>query len=392
MRGLVTLNHEIFVQSIQCEAYIGVVGLVSSILFTLPSGVWIDRYDRTRIMVLADVIRAGAMGALGLSIVLIGFRLPFVLVVMFVMGASSTLFGPAEQTLMPRIVPKENLARANGLNTSSRSVVGMVSTSAGGALVVFLGAALSILYNSLTFVISALFIFSVYVALRSADSGVSRTPKKHKMWEEVGDGFRWLIHKAPGLWELSISALFINFFSSFYTFFVVVYVAEALHGTAFIFGLFLATATGGMAAGSLTGGKANAIRHAGKVWILVTGVGAGIALLALAFATNLWIALPLVFAFNLAMGFSGNTWLTAAQRLVPSEMQGRYFTIDALLSWVVIPVAQISGGFLIVSHGIIFAVEVAGIGLIVSGLLSLAGRNLWRLGVHEEPREAANPS
>ena len=362
-------------------AYVGIAELAATIAFTLPSGVWVDRYDRTRLMVGADLTRAVAVGSLALVFLLYGFRFPLVLVVSFAVAAASILFQPAEQTLFPMIVAPGALADANGLSRSSRSMVQLVASSVGGGLVVLVGAALCLFYNTLTFLISALLLYSVYVALRAADRGRPPHPAREgRMLHEIREGLHWLIHKAPGLWELSISALFLNFFSTIFATFIVVYVVEVLHGTPLTYGLFLATMTGGMAVGSLIVGRTRATRWAGKVWVLSYGVGAGLALLTMALVPGLLVSFVLIFVYNVLLGFSGNAWLTAAQTVVPSEVQGRYFALDGILSWGILPIAQITGGLLIEARGIGFAVEVAGIGLLGSGFLSMLGRNLWKFG------------
>ena len=369
-------------------AYVAVVELAASILFSLPSGVWVDRYDRASLMVVADVTRAGVMAALGLSLLVFGFQLPVILTAMFSVAAASMLFQPAEQTILPRIVPAGRLADANGLNRSSRAIVGMVGSSLGGALVIIVGAALGVLYNSITFVVSALFLFTVYTALRQA--GRKGTPsgvvRERHMGREIVEGLRWLIHEAPGLWELSVSALFFNFFVTLYGTFVVIFVVEVLHGTALIYGLFLAASTAGMALGSLLVGRTRTVRSAGRVWVIGYGIGGGLGLLALSQVTSPLLAFPIVFAYEVSLGIAGNTWLTAAQILVPSHVQGRYFALDGLLSWGVLPVAQITGALLIVAKGIDFTILVSGAGLLASGLLSMLGRNLWHLGVTGTPQ------
>jgi hypothetical protein len=373
-------------------AFVGIAELAASILFTLPSGVWVDRYDRTRLMVTADLLRAGAMGGLALIFFTFGFNLLSVLVVMFVVAGGSILFQPAEQTLFPMIVSGDMLADANGISRSSRNLVQIISSSLGGILVVLVGATVGILYNSMTFVISALLLYSVYTALRAADrKSPARPPRERRMGHEIVEGLRWLIHRAPGLWELSISALFLNFFSTIFWTFIVIYVVVGLHGSAATYGIFLAVSTAGTAAGSLLVGRTTAVHHVGKVWVLGYGVVAGASLLALAFATNLWLSFPLVFTFSLASGFAGNTWLTAAQLMVPSEVQGRYFALDGLLSWGVLPISQIVGSLLIVSRGITFTLAIAGLGLLTSGLLSTLGRNLWNLGAGIGPHKVKNP-
>ncbi|MDE1819303.1 MAG: MFS transporter [Euryarchaeota archaeon] len=367
-------------------ALVGIVTTVTIVVMSLPSGVWVDRYDRRRVMVASDLARAGAIGALAFTFWRWGFSLPMFLVVAFVSGCVGTLFTPAEQSLIPSILPKHQLADANGLVRSSRSIISMLSNSIAGTFLLVAGVVLSLLYNTLTFLLSAALVFTVSV-------GTKRLPRKleeasvprRRMLSEIAEGGRWLL-SSKGLFELSISALFMNFFSSIFLWFIVVYVTLGLHGTPLTFGLFLATMTGGTAAGGLLVGRTRAVKHAGKVWTLGYGVVCGVLLLALSRSGSFYLSVPIVFAFSLVMQVAGTTWLTTAQTIVPERMRGRYFSIDGILSYAVMPVAQVVGALLITYRGISFALEVAGGGLLLTGALSTVGRALWRLDGTAEPR------
>ncbi len=361
-------------------AIVGIVNLAAVVLLSLPAGVWVDRYDRKRIMVFSDVVRAASVGGLSLVFFLRGFDLPLVLLVVFVSAGVSGLFNPAEQSILPSIVARDEIADANGVVQSSRSVISLVASSVAGALLLVSGAALSLFYNSLTYILSALLVFSVSLA-PVVRKGGARGPSapKSKMTREIVEGWRWLL-SARGLFQLSISALFMNFFNTLFSTFMVIYVVAGLHQTnPLAYGLFLAVATMGGALGSLLVGRTAAVRYAGKVWVLGYGVSCGALLFVLGALHNVWYATPIMFVYELMLQFSGNTWLTTAQRVVPEEMRGRYFSLDGLLSYGVMPVSQLVGGLLITLHGVNLALEIGGVGLLLSGLFAMLGRDLWRL-------------
>lgn len=86
------------------------------------------------------------------------------------------------------------------------------------------------------------------------------------------------------------------------------------------------------------------------------------------------------FAIGAFGGFGGTAWLTAAQLLVPLEMQGRYFGIDALGSIAIIPAAQIGGALLIESHVVQWTYLVVAIVWVIAGAAFLFPRALATLG------------
>ena len=373
-------------------AAVGVAALAGAIGFSLPAGVWVDRYDRRRLMVLSDLVRAGAMGGLALALGLAGFSLVGVLVATFVSNAGSVIFSPAEQSLIPALVGPEELADANALVRSSRSLVTFLAAPVGGVLLLVARGELSLAYNALTFLVSAAFVFGVHPPPRPRPSLSTR----RSMFEELRAGFRWLSRRALGLLELSFSALAMNFCTTLVWAFLVVYAVTALHGSSAVYGGLLAAEAAGVILGSVLVGRTRAIRHVGKVWVLAYGVGVGTATLGMVATRFVPFDLLILFAGSTLNGFAGNAWLTSAQTIVPTEMQGRYFALDNLFSWAALPAAEIVGGLLIGAWGVLAVFTLAGLGLLAAAAASALARPLWNLRgdrrvALEEPAAGGTP-
>jgi hypothetical protein len=80
------------------------------------------------------------------------------------------------------------------------------------------------------------------------------------------------------------------------------------------------------------------------------------------------------------MGFAVTTWLSIVQIIVPNEMQGRYFGIDQLGSFAVIPVGQIVGGLAIAAVGLSWSYGIAGGAILISSLAFWGFADLRKLG------------
>jgi MFS family permease len=358
-------------------ALVGVASLVGSILVTLPAGVWVDRYPRRTMMVLSDLLRAACSAGLAIILLSFGFSLVSVLVVSFVWAAAGSLFQPAEQSLIPALVRTDQLADANGLIRSSRSIVSLVSNAAAGVLVLIVGAVPSFWVNAGTYLASAALVVGVVVGKVALPPG---PPKERHMWVEMKEGMRWL-YRQEGLFALSLSATPLNFLQNMFGAFVVVFVVILLHGTALTLGLLIGLTSFGNAFGALLVGRTSAMRHAGKAWLLAYGVGAGASILVVAAYPNVALAYLLFFVEGTVSAFGGTSWLSASQVLVPSEMQGRYYSVDGLLSFGVLPIAQVTGGILIEVYGVRDVFLIAGAGMIITGLAFCLWRALWNWGV-----------
>lgn len=360
-------------------AYLGVVGSLSGIAFSLIGGTLVDRYDRRRLMILSDFARAAMTVALVVILVVYGFNLVAILLEEFVVSAFTVVFNPAEQSFLPALVPGRDLPDANGLVRASRNAAGFLGASAGGAMIVTLGAVPGVAVMGATFLVSGILISFLARNRSFLGALVSGRPKRARFLRELREGFAWL-YQSPGLFQLTISATFFNFFSTVFGTFLVFYATGLLRGSALVFAALLAVTVAGNGLGALLVGRVGAVRYAGKAWVVPYGVlSAGLVIL-LARFPSIPLALPLVFAVGLFSSFAGTAWLSAAQLLVPTEMQGRYFGIDGLGSWAIIPLGAILGGLLIASVGIGETYLLAGVGWLLAGLVFLIPRALWRVG------------
>jgi hypothetical protein len=73
-------------------------------------------------------------------------------------------------------------------------------------------------------------------------------------------------------------------------------------------------------------------------------------------------------------GVANTSYLTCVQRVVPGPLLGRFFAIDEVGSFAVIPLGQIVGGILVVTAGVDAAFLIAGLGTAASSFVLLASR------------------
>ncbi len=95
---------------------VGVAWTVPLIAFLLLGGVFTDRYDRRRLMIGADIIRAAAIGLLGILSLYGVIELWHVIVLIAFVGLGDAFFNPAATAIVPDLLPDELLPQANALN------------------------------------------------------------------------------------------------------------------------------------------------------------------------------------------------------------------------------------------------------------------------------------
>src|SRR3954452_24521522 len=94
------------------------------------AGVFVDRWDRKRTMVVASLVLA--TGLLPLLLVTGAHRIWLVYVVLAAESDLEVFFGPAEQAMLPRVVPDVDLVAANGLNGQVSNLARLLGSGVGG--------------------------------------------------------------------------------------------------------------------------------------------------------------------------------------------------------------------------------------------------------------------
>jgi MFS family permease len=374
--GLVALNWLVYSQtgSPTNVAYLALTSIVATLALSLVAGTLVDRQNRRLMMIICDLVRSASLVILAFALVAFGFNLLLILAVSFILGAFSTVFYPAERALMPTLIRKDEVEDANGLVMTTNALFQAVANGAGGALVALVGAVAALGLNSATFAVSAVFIASI-VTGRSLWKGPEiESGRKSSFLSDAVDGVRYLV-RWRGLLYITVSAALMNLFFAMMTTFIVVYTARVLSGGAFVYGALLSLFGLGFAPGALLVGRTNAVRAAGLVWVT-----AGAFAFVLALAPSEYVAFTAAFGLGFVSGYSNTTWLSVVQLIVPTEMQGRYFGVDQLGSFAVVPVGQVVGAFLITVNGVRFDYLVAAFGILVSSAIFLLSGEMRGLG------------
>ncbi|MDE1837357.1 MAG: MFS transporter [Euryarchaeota archaeon] len=342
-------------------ALLGVVEFLPSALFGILGGALVDRFDRRRLMVACDLGRFAILGALAADVLVRGSNVVLVLAAAFAVSGLGTLFRPARNALLPRLVRSERLTDATGLLESSGTASSFVGSPLGGALVVLLGAllGLALLLNALTFLVSAA-LLTWMVLPRRREAPASPPEMRASLLAEAREGLRFL-RSQTALLAITISALVANFFLAMYNGFEIFYVTQQLHLTVAVFGVLLAANTAGFAIGPLLPGRVGTDRAPG-VWFAVATGCAGLSVVVLGLTAYLPLAVALALLFAILQSFAGTCALSAEQRTVPEKVMGRYFATSEAGAFAMIPVGQIAGGFAVLLLGVGHTYVLAGVG------------------------------
>ncbi|WP_420113322.1 MFS transporter [Pseudactinotalea sp.] len=345
---------------------IAIIGLLSRLpwlVFTLPAGVIADRVDRRRLVAWMDVIRFALIAMFGLVVLRFqdGVPTPEELaagaappasapVLLIALGALSLLLGFAEvlrdntaQTLMPAVVDKSQLERANGrLWGAETAMNNFVGPPLGGVLIA-IALAVPFLINAGLLAVSAALVFAMVGSFRPA--GEPRTGKI--AWRaEIGEGFRWLWrHRLLRPLALLLGGM--NMLSSMAFVVLVLFVQDVLGlYEGWQFGLVTTGVATGAVIGSLVSDKV-AERLTPGTSLFVAIVGSGVATAAMALTTSavlFWVA-------GVLSGVLIVLWnvitVSLRQRLIPDQLLGRVNSVYRFFGWGTISIGTALGGVMV---------------------------------------------
>ncbi len=317
------------------------------LLFPLISGALVDRLDRRRVMGYADAVRTALIGTLGVAALLGWASMPLLYVVFFLMGTLETLFDNASQAIIPALVSRERLERANSRLYAAEIVTNELAGSPLGGFLFGLAAAVPFLLDAGTYAAAAALILSLRGEFRSErPEGTPPTT----LVDEIGEGLSWLW--SHGL--IRTLAIMLGVFNMTFAAteaILVLFAQDVLGLGSFGYGvLFTSTAVGGLI-GSLTADK------------IVAWLGPGRALQASVLISALVLAVVafsdsavVVWAVFLLVGITVVVWnvitVSFRQAVVPEDIFGRVNSVYRLLGWGGLSIGALLGGFLARGFGL----------------------------------------
>ncbi|HEY7659095.1 MAG TPA: MFS transporter [Actinomycetota bacterium] len=317
---------------------IGFSMTVPHVVLLLVGGAVSDRFDRRKVMVVADLIRMVAVIALGALSLSGTIQIWHMMVIAAGYGAGTAFFGPAFDAIVPELVPSEELTQANALDQFVRpAAFRMMGPAIGGWLIAGFGhPGAAFLVDGVTFATSIVCL----VVMRSSSRPV---PSGESMLGEIAEGFRY-VKTQVWLWGTFLAATiaYLIFWGPAEVLLPFV-VKEEMGGSAGELGLIFALGgIGAMTAAVVMGNREMPRRHTTfmyLVWSVSTLMVAGYGLARLP-----WQAMAFCFAFNALESAGLIVWITTKQRLVPGRLLGRVSSFDWFISIGLVPLSYAMTG------------------------------------------------
>ncbi len=300
--------------------FVGFVGAIPYLVFTLFGGVIADRVSKRYLLIgtqTAMMVLAFAMAALAYLKIITIRQLALL---SFMNGVAMALNAPSYQAMVPQLVPRGDLPNAIALNSAQFNLSRVLGPTLGGYAMALFGVAGNFLLNAISF-------FAVLLALFRIRYPEPRYPGHGSVWRSLADGFRYVREHSVmfALVSLVASASLLLFpFLTFVPFFAKI----VLHVGARGLGLLMACSGVGAFCAAGTIAWLGTVRHRGKV-IVFSGVFVMAAVIVFCYSHSFALSAAMSFCEGYGLTMTSSTMNLALQQLTSDAMRGRVMSIYA---------------------------------------------------------------
>lgn len=345
-------------------AGVAVVTRLPWLLFSLPAGVITDRVDRRKLVAWMDLGRFVLTLGVALAVLatqtqlsspeaiaagtadppdVAGLLLAIVYAAALLLGTAEVFRDNSAQTLMPAIVSRDNLEKANGRLWGAEMVMNSFVGPPLAGILIAAAFSLPFFVDAGTFAVSAALVFLIAGEFRPKQD--SDSPVFNSFWEDLKEGVRWLWGHAlfrPMAIALGIANATITMATATF----VLFAQEVLELDATRFGLITTGFAVGGVIGSLTADRISKRLGQGAslltsiIVFVLTLVGSGL-------ATSFWM----FWTMGVVMSVSVMLWnvitVTLRQTLIPDRLLGRVNSVYRFLGWGMMPIGSAIGGVVV---------------------------------------------
>ncbi|MFJ9842557.1 MFS transporter [Kitasatospora sp. NPDC101155] len=333
------------------SASTGQLGFISAmetlpfLLVGLPAGALLDRWDRRRVMVTADIGRAVAIALLPIGYLVGLLNVPLLCAVGFVIGLFTVFFDIANQAFLPTVVAREQTPDGNSRLEFSRSTAELAGPSLGGLLMQVATAPLILVVNSVSYLLSALLLNFIRIPGAQAPEPQAKT----RMRTQIAEGLRFVFrHRTLRSLALATGISNLVGLGGALGAVLTAYALRDLNLSPGELGLALTVGNCGALLGATLSGRLIKLAGLGPVLIVAKSMS-GIAVIILATAAPAR-AVPTLIATTGIMACGITVYnigqVSLRQAITPTRMQARMNASIRFAIWGTLPVGAVVGGYL----------------------------------------------
>ncbi|MFZ3078684.1 MAG: MFS transporter [Bellilinea sp.] len=356
---------------------------VPMLIFLLIGGVVTDRLPRLRVMLTSDLL-SGSIVAIIAFLAFTGWlEVWHIYIASIIFGLVQAFFFPAYTATVPEITPVELLPSANSMTSLGQRAASIIGPTFAAAVVASGGTSLAFGLDALTFFISAACIVPIFksnpdlakmpaAVNQGVGTATSPAPLGLKtVFTDVREGLGAVIG-SPWLWITIAIFSLVNATSSAPMSVSLPFLIKVnLNKEVDTLGLITSMSSVGFVVGALLLGRLRRIRRRGPLAYLATLLS-GISVAVFGLTNNILVLAASAFLGGLFMSLFGLIWINSLQELVPRHLLGRVASIDALGSFVLLPIGYAVAGWATDIAGAPMVFAIGGATTVILALVGLS--------------------
>ncbi len=326
--------------------YTGLAGFLTLIPNTLQFlvGPLVDKWQIKKLLILTQVLQAILVLIIPVAHYTGVLNVTMILVIMPLLSALNQFVYPAQSSLLPRIIKKEQLVKGNSLFSFAFQGVDLAFNAIAGILVTLLGAVTLYMIDAVTFIIAAI-LFSLIKLNKEKEA--NGTEKKKQSVQVAFEQYKYDLREgfsivfSTHLAKFLLGSVVANF--SIGAVYAILPAFADSRGGSDLYGIYLAAISGGALIGALSASWFERF-PLGKLTIGLFFIGG--------FS---WILSGLIGVNSLSIVLFGLSWIpigatnvimgAAVQSIVPQKLLGRVFSVVSSMGALAMPFGSLSGGY-----------------------------------------------
>ncbi len=325
---------------------VAALGTLPFLLFSLPAGAFMDRWNRKQVMILADIGRSLCLISIPVALALGHLSIVQLYITSALQGTLYVFFDIAEVASLPRMVPKEQLSTAMATNNAVITSFSILGPPLGGFLFQ-ISRGFPFLADAVSYLASSCSLLFIKTTFQEEHAATRKT-----LYQEIAAGMLWL-------WRQPLIR-FLTFFGAVYVFVVfyggelvvIIFAQKHLHASAALIGVIFTMAELGRILGTFLVPRIAKHVRIGNV-VVGTGVLTSVLVLLVVLTPNIWF-LGLVLATQYLISAAYDAVVFGYELgLIPDEFQGRVNSVMRLIIFTIQSLGVAATGVLLQWVGII---------------------------------------
>ncbi len=359
-------------------AWLGFARVVPQLSMALYGGAFADTHNRKRIVVTAQAVPLLCAAVLAAASFSDAASAPLIFGLVAMMGFAGAFSGPAQQALLPALVPPESFQNAITVNSTSQTFSQLCGPALLGLLLLVGGVSASYLGSTLLMLVSV----TLMMTLQPRAVAV---PSRAISWATVREGIDFVRHRQPLLGTMTLDMFAVVFGGA--QALLPVY-AKMLGEEAVGYAILAGALPAGAAITSVVLVLLPPIHRLGRAMMVSVGIFAVVTII---FGASRWF--PLSVAAYFLVGLSDQVSVVMRQTTLqlgsPDHLRGRVSAVNQIFVGTSNQIGAMESGFLAAATSTTFAVVSGGFAsLAVLGTVAATMRQLWVYTIDDLKRDA----